>query len=217
MIVADGLYLNVPFLRVVLKCHMEAVIRLKGERRLIFQDAEKLLSLYSGLLARMAISELCGIYPNNLCFTIILNHKPRLCSYPALDFSISHTLNAILCCLSFNDSVGCDIEQVTTPPLEIMNDVFHPEEIQYILNPDAKNMAKHFYEIWTRKEAFTKSLGIGLACDLTNYNTISIPLSNSLFTWQSRIYICSVCGNNLNIKYFKTVTESDVQDFFEKS
>lgn len=48
VIVADGLYLNVPFLRVVLKCHMEAVIRLKDERRLIFQDAEKLFGSGEG-------------------------------------------------------------------------------------------------------------------------------------------------------------------------
>ena len=45
VIVADGLYLNAPFLRVVLKCHMEAVVRLKDERRLIFQDAEKLFGI----------------------------------------------------------------------------------------------------------------------------------------------------------------------------
>lgn len=42
VIVADGLYLNAPFLKVILGCHMDAVIRLKDERRLIFQDAEGL-------------------------------------------------------------------------------------------------------------------------------------------------------------------------------
>lgn len=40
VIVADGLYLNAPFLNTVIDCKMDAVIRLKDEKRLIFQDAE---------------------------------------------------------------------------------------------------------------------------------------------------------------------------------
>lgn len=48
VIVADALYLNAPFLKVVLDCHMEVVIRLKDERRLVFQDAEKLFEREEG-------------------------------------------------------------------------------------------------------------------------------------------------------------------------
>lgn len=48
VIVADALYLNAPFLKVVLDCHMDAVIRLKEERRLIYQDAEKLFEKGEG-------------------------------------------------------------------------------------------------------------------------------------------------------------------------
>ena len=40
VIVADALYLNAPFLNTVLDCRMDAVIRLKDEKRCIFQDAE---------------------------------------------------------------------------------------------------------------------------------------------------------------------------------
>ena len=42
VIVADALYLNAPFLNTVLDCRMDAVIRLKDEKRCIFQDAEGL-------------------------------------------------------------------------------------------------------------------------------------------------------------------------------
>lgn len=40
VIVADALYLNAPFVNTVLQCGMDVVIRLKDEKRLIFQDAE---------------------------------------------------------------------------------------------------------------------------------------------------------------------------------
>ena len=42
VIVADALYLNAPFINTVLELGMDAVIRLKDEKRLVFQDAEGL-------------------------------------------------------------------------------------------------------------------------------------------------------------------------------
>ncbi|MFR4713718.1 MAG: transposase [Blautia wexlerae] len=40
VIVADALYLNAPFINTIKENGLEAVIRLKDEKRLIFQDAE---------------------------------------------------------------------------------------------------------------------------------------------------------------------------------
>lgn len=48
VIVADALYLNAPFINTVLKCHLDTVVRLKDEKRLIFQDAEKLFERGEG-------------------------------------------------------------------------------------------------------------------------------------------------------------------------
>ncbi len=48
MIVADALYLNAPFLNTVLDCHMDAVIRLKDEERLIYKDAKGLFEKGKG-------------------------------------------------------------------------------------------------------------------------------------------------------------------------
>ena len=42
VIVADALYLNAPFINTVVGCGMDTVIRLKDEKRCIFQDAEGL-------------------------------------------------------------------------------------------------------------------------------------------------------------------------------
>jgi len=44
VIVADALYLNAPFINTVLGCGMDVVIRLKDEKRLIYQDAEGMFS-----------------------------------------------------------------------------------------------------------------------------------------------------------------------------
>lgn len=42
VIVTDGLYLNAPFINTLKECGLEMVIRLKDERRLLFQDAENM-------------------------------------------------------------------------------------------------------------------------------------------------------------------------------
>ena len=48
VIVADALYLNAPFINTVLELGMDAVIRLKDEKRLVFQDAEGLFEQGEG-------------------------------------------------------------------------------------------------------------------------------------------------------------------------
>ncbi|MFR2713660.1 MAG: transposase [Pilosibacter sp.] len=48
VIVADALYLNAPFINTVKENGLDAVIRLKDEKRLIFQDAEGLFNQGKG-------------------------------------------------------------------------------------------------------------------------------------------------------------------------
>ena len=48
VIVADALYLNAPFINTIKENGLEAVIRLKDEKRLIFQDAEGLFNRGEG-------------------------------------------------------------------------------------------------------------------------------------------------------------------------
>lgn len=48
VIVADALYLNAPFINTIKENGLEAVIRLKDERRLVFQDAEGLFNRGEG-------------------------------------------------------------------------------------------------------------------------------------------------------------------------
>ena len=48
VIVADALYLNAPFINTIKECGLDAVIRLKDERRELFQDAESLFKQDEG-------------------------------------------------------------------------------------------------------------------------------------------------------------------------
>ena len=48
VVVADALYLNAPFINTLKENGLEGVIRLKDERRRLFQDAEGLFYRWEG-------------------------------------------------------------------------------------------------------------------------------------------------------------------------
>lgn len=67
VIVADALYLNAPFINTLKECGLETVIRLKDERRLLFQDAESMFQRdegrkknFSGGKKRIEVWDLSG-------------------------------------------------------------------------------------------------------------------------------------------------------------
>ena len=165
----------------------------------------KRLSLYSGLLARFAISEALQFSHNELKFDIKMNDrytymkrgkKPLLINpdVPGFDFNISHTHDAILVGINTNGAIGVDIANFKRrrPSLDIMKKFFHAEETAYV-NEEVSERAVRFYECLTRKEAYVKYNGLNIKSDLNLINTINGDISDMLFTWQKDDYICSVC------------------------
>lgn len=165
----------------------------------------KRLSMYSGLLARFAISEALHVPHNELKFNIQMNErytymkrgeKPLLISpeAPDFDFNISHTRDAILVGVNTNGLIGVDIENCKRrrPPLNIMKRFYHADEAAYV-NEDPEKQTVRFYECWTRKEAYVKHDGSGITSDLSKINTTAGDTADMLYTWQKDDYICSVC------------------------
>ncbi len=73
VIVGDALYLNAPFINTVLQCGMDIVIRLKNEKRLIFQDAEGMFRKGLGRKkgcrkkqAELEVWDVCGLEMKNI-------------------------------------------------------------------------------------------------------------------------------------------------------
>lgn len=174
--------------------------------------SDQKLSLYAALLTRMAILKNTGLANEALLFSCEKNHKPVLVSNPQLDFSFSHTKNAILCCLSAKHQVGADIELNKNAPFEIMSQVFHPNEIEYIYS-DKSLRSKRFFEIWTRKEAYAKQNRTGLIGNLAAIDTLSHS-SSFFYTWEEDSYICSVCSSESSTFQIKKISEKDISAFF---
>ncbi|MCR5196863.1 MAG: 4'-phosphopantetheinyl transferase superfamily protein [Pseudobutyrivibrio sp.] len=161
-------------------------------------DSDKVNSLYAALLSRLGITRLLECSNSDLIFDYKENHKPVLNTscHPnaaAIDFNFSHTKGAVIAGITTDESIGVDIEKIAEPPYDVMRLVFHPSEIEYVNSFSGEAKSTAFYQIWTKKEAYTKCLGLGLAADLCSINTLEAPINSVIETWADDDFMCSVC------------------------
>lgn len=88
--------------------------------------------------------------------------KPYLKDFPQLEFNLSHAENAAVIGLSLNTPVGVDVEYIKTNHdyIGIAERFFAPSEFETL---KSKPSPETFYTLWTRKEAYLKCIGEGIA------------------------------------------------------
>lgn len=95
--------------------------------------------------------------------------KPYLIDYPKVQFNISHSGNFLLVAISQVGTVGVDIEHAKSHRRDFSGLVakcFAKSEIEYWNTLPVTEKTAEFYRFWTRKEAFVKAVGRGLAMGL---------------------------------------------------
>jgi 4'-phosphopantetheinyl transferase len=130
---------------------------------------DRKLSLYAELLVRQKIMNITGMKNKEIAFSKGKNGKPFLAGFPNINFNISHTRNALAVAFS-EDEIGVDIERVTNADLQVAKRCFSDTELRYLENHEDINSA--FFEIWTKKEAYIKSSGVGLNMPLKSFCVI---------------------------------------------
>jgi len=129
-------------------------------------------------LLRLSLSNLLNIDQSKIEFEFTKFGKPIL-GHPIgnnLKFNISHSGNVI--CLAFNleFEIGIDVEKTISDInyKELAENYFTSREVKYVYSADNIDaQIKNFYFIWTRKEAYLKSLGSGLVENLNNIEVLS--------------------------------------------
>ena len=101
------------------------------------------------------------------------NGKPYFPQIPQIRFSISHS-GGFWACVFHEKEVGLDIEDPTirrmTIPLDrLAKRYFSLEEQQFY---EGKGL-EAFLKVWTRKEAYLKCVGTGIARGLSSISTVS--------------------------------------------
>lgn len=106
--------------------------------------------------------------PESLRIQKTTQGKPYLVDYSELAFNLSHTGNHTAVAVAKNCQLGVDIEQCKprTNLADFVRKCFSVEEAAYWQQlPDAEQQ-RQFYQFWTRKEAFVKATGFGIAVGL---------------------------------------------------
>lgn len=173
-------------------------------------DADKRLSLYSGLLVRMGIQKLCNIPYEEQTFVCENMKKSSLINDQSIQFNLSHTRNMIVCGYS-EQPVGVDVERIKVPfHKEILKDYNANEQLQCQRGSELEQ-AIAFYQIWTKKEAYVKCDGNGLAVELAE-----IPTNLPQFkTWNKGEYIISLFSRTEDPVKLVKITEDEIAIFFD--
>ncbi len=95
----------------------------------------------------------------------------------AVHFSLSHSHGVLLCAVSRDAEVGCDIERrdETFANERIAEHFFSRAEVRALRSLPRDLQSAGFFNCWTRKEAFVKGLGRGLSHPLDSFDVSLAP------------------------------------------
>ncbi len=159
--------------------------------RFRFEDDKK-RTVVGEMLARRAISEWCGVPEESIAFEIAEHGKPYAKDLN-IEFNISHSADMVVCVVD-DKPVGVDIEKIRPVDLNTAKRIFNDEDVHYIFEciPDVEDYNHYlndavlqcFFELWTKKEAYGKLVGIGLFTETNATATVK--------TWTENGYCISI-------------------------
>ena len=96
--------------------------------------------------------------------------KPYLADYPELAFNLSHSADRLMIAVGWNCQLGVDIEicKQRINLSGLVDKCFAEEEAAYWNKLPEDQKKPEFYRFWTRKEAFVKATGHGIALGLNH-------------------------------------------------
>jgi 4'-phosphopantetheinyl transferase len=148
------------------------------------------------LRLRGAMRTILGWYthlpPREVPLEVAPAGKPLLPGqFGRIEFNLSHTQGLAVLVVTESRSVGVDIEH-THQELDvaaIAQRFFNPDEQAYLFSHEAGPARKEvFFRLWTRKEAFLKEGGRGLAGNLTTVNASSWPVEGGPLPCQTKVW-----------------------------
>ncbi len=140
------------------------------------EDRKKMM-IASDMLTRNMIGKFLNIEPESITFAHSSHGKPII-TCDDVHFNVSHSGSYWVGCID-NSPCGIDIEILRDVKLKIAERFCNKEELQYIYG--AQDPTKAFFTIWTRKEAYFKSIGCGIATVLSAVNVLKEDKLTTLY------------------------------------
>ena len=127
-------------------------------------------TLIGDLLIRSLICQKYKINNEEIRFIYNEYGKPFVENFSDFHFNLSHSGEWVVCTTA-NFNVGIDIEKVSEiEALELANEFFSEEEFYDIYNINPDEQISYFYDLWTLKESYIKTIGKGLYIPLNSFS-----------------------------------------------
>lgn len=139
------------------------------------KDADKYRYIAAHGVLRIFLNEMLG----EKGYTIAKNAygKPYV-PQASIQFNLSHSGNMILLAFTNNIPIGVDVEQmrdIDNVDL-IVKEYLHPNEVKELSACQLHESDQAFFSCWSKKEAVSKALGLGLSFPLNAFSVSSVPL-----------------------------------------
>lgn len=133
---------------------------------------EQLRKRYVGVRGRLRtiLAEILNEQPSKINIEKTGHGKPYLVDHPELVFNLSHSAGVLVIAVGYNCQLGVDIENCKPRAnlFALVDKCFSEEESIYWGNLPEGQKISVFYHFWTRKEAFVKATGRGIALGLSH-------------------------------------------------
>jgi 4'-phosphopantetheinyl transferase len=152
--------------------------RARAERFLFSADRERFIAARGTL--RLILGAYLACAPGEVRFRYGPHGKPALAGEPQDDpprFNLSHSGDLALYAVTRGREVGIDVER-TRPDIAsetIAEQFFSPREVATLRALPVHLQEKAFFACWTRKEAYIKATGRGLAIPLASFDVTLAP------------------------------------------
>jgi 4'-phosphopantetheinyl transferase len=126
---------------------------------------------------RLLLGEYLGERPERLLFRYGPRGKPFLLEHPDLHFNFSNSADRGLLAVTRIAEIGADLEQrrEMSDLLAIAERFFAAGEVRRLLDLPREQHEECFFRCWTRKEAYLKAVGEGLAIPLDRFEVTLAP------------------------------------------
>jgi len=119
---------------------------------------------------RLILGRELNVAPERLRFEYHANGKPYLAGDP-VRFNLSHSGTLALVAVTGSREIGVDLERIRheSDLLDVAEHYFAPAERAALRELPEPDRCLGFFRCWTRKEAYLKARGDGLAMDLQSF------------------------------------------------
>ncbi|MGQ0715384.1 MAG: 4'-phosphopantetheinyl transferase family protein [Gemmatimonadaceae bacterium] len=135
-------------------------------------------------MLRGLLAHYTGVPPDRIRLKNGARGKPALDdANAALHFNVSHAGGVALFAFTRLTELGIDVEHIHEMPdlLPIAERFFAPAERRALRKLDGQEQLEAFFVCWTRKEAYIKAIGEGLACPLDRFVVTMHPDERARF------------------------------------